>query len=56
MTKKEYLKQEHLPVISTAQLSKLFADLLLWYDAQYCKTIEGAGEVVGEYMSDKMKN
>jgi len=43
-------EKENLPVINIQQLESLFADLILWYDEDYCKTKEGAYEVIGEYM------
>ena len=47
---KSIFEKQNLPVISIEQLKLLFADLILWYDQPYCKNIEGAEEIVGEYM------
>ena len=46
----------NLPVINEDQLTSLFANLLLWYDKPYCKSKEGALEVVGEYMKEVKNN
>ena len=52
MKNNEIIEKYHLPVISVIQLEELFAEFILWYDKPYCKSIKGADEVVGEYMSE----
>ena len=52
----EKFEKENLPVINIKQLESLFADLILWYDKDYCKTKEGAYEVIGEYMTSDGRN
>lgn len=42
----------NLPVTNIKQLELLFAELILWYDEGYCKTIDGANEVIGQYMKE----
>lgn len=56
MKNKENLKINELPVISIEQLQRLFADFILWYDKDYCKGINGANEVVGDYLNQKSLN
>lgn len=41
----------NLPIISISHLTELFAELILWYDKPYCRNIEGANEVVREYLN-----
>jgi hypothetical protein len=53
MTNKEYLEKNLLPVVDIDQIQELFAEFILWYDEAYCKNIEGANEIVGEYFDIK---
>lgn len=43
-------RKHNLPVMNLSQLQELFAELILWYDKPYCENINGANEVVGQYM------
>ena len=53
MNNEDRFKKKHIPIISTGQLTTIFAEFILWYDEKYCKDIDGAMEVVGEYMTTK---
>jgi len=53
---KSIFEKQNLPVVNIEQLKLLFADLILWYDKPYCKNIEGAEEIVGEYMKNRKTN
>lgn len=47
---KTEIEKNELPVINIDLLEDLFAEFLLWYDEPYCKSLDGANEVVAQYL------
>lgn len=54
MTNRENLKENNLPVINMEGLEEQLAQVLLWYDEKYCGNIDGAREVLAEYLDEEI--
>ena len=50
MKKADKIIKDDLPITDIEQLTRLFAEFILWYDKPHCKGIDGAHEIVGEYL------
>jgi len=50
---KKILKKHYLPITDISQLKEQLAKILLWYDIDYCQSINGANEIIDEYLKDK---
>lgn len=48
--KKDWIKNNCLPITNMDMLNDQLTEFILWYDKKYCKSIDGANEVVGEYL------
>lgn len=55
MKNSEYIETNCLPIINIELFTKELVEFVLWYDKKYCKSIDGANEVVGEYLCEDMK-
>ncbi|MCK5614172.1 hypothetical protein KAR91_70560 [Candidatus Pacearchaeota archaeon] len=56
MKNSEYIETNCLPIINIELLNKELSKIILWYDKTYCKSIDGADEVVGEYLCEEYES